>query len=57
MPKDAQTSEVLGESDMDYPVIYTSSKISHFPCEFHLENRNYAPVISAIFVGLIYNEV
>lgn len=57
MPRDAQTSEVLGESDTDYPVIYTSSKISHFLCEFHLENRNYAPVIFVIFVGLVYNEV
>lgn len=43
MPKDAQTSEVEGESKTNYLDIHTSSKISNFLCEFHQENKYYAP--------------
>lgn len=43
MPKDAQRSEVLGGSNMDYLVIYKSSKIFNFLCEFHQENKYYVP--------------
>lgn len=43
MPKDAQTLEVQGEFNMDYLVIHTSTKKSHFLCEFHHKNKYYAP--------------
>lgn len=43
MPKDAQRSEVLGGSNTDYLVIYKSSKIFNFLCEFHQENKYYVP--------------